>query len=102
MYAARLILVYADADKRAYWQYFELCLSLLRPGGVIAVDNVLFYGKVANPEVCLANHTMLQLYSGVCDRCVHSPIACWELKPWVHVFLRCHEDKAVVKDAYLS
>ncbi|MEW5300988.1 MAG: hypothetical protein WDW38_009436 [Sanguina aurantia] len=42
---------FIDADKRAYWQYYELCLELLRPGGVIAVDNVLFYGKVANPEV---------------------------------------------------
>ncbi len=40
------VCVHADADKRAYQQYFELLLRLVRPGGLIAVDNVLFYGKV--------------------------------------------------------
>ena len=52
--AARLALLPADADKRAYKEYFELCLQLVRPGGVIALDNVLWYGKVADPEVSLA------------------------------------------------
>uniref|UniRef100_A0A7S3QL53 Caffeoyl-CoA O-methyltransferase n=2 Tax=Dunaliella tertiolecta TaxID=3047 RepID=A0A7S3QL53_DUNTE len=42
---------FLDADKRAYQQYFELLLQLIRPGGLIAVDNVLFYGKVADPTV---------------------------------------------------
>lgn len=42
---------YADADKRAYAEYFESCLDLLRPGGIVALDNVLWYGKVADPEV---------------------------------------------------
>ena len=41
----------ADADKRAYADYFELCLKLLRPGGILALDNVLWYGKVADPAV---------------------------------------------------
>lgn len=40
----------ADADKRAYWDYFELLLELVRPNGLIVADNVLFYGKVAAPE----------------------------------------------------
>lgn len=39
---------FIDADKRGYQAYFELCLRLVRPGGCIAVDNVLFYGKVAD------------------------------------------------------
>eukprot|EP00798_Chlamydomonas_sp_ICE-L_P006451 gene6450-3082_t len=42
---------FIDADKRAYWAYFELLLELVRPGGLIIADNVLFYGKVADPEV---------------------------------------------------
>ena len=42
----------ADADKRATDRYFEMLLRLVRPGGVIAVDNVLFRGRVADPEVC--------------------------------------------------
>eukprot|EP00879_Flechtneria_rotunda_P028167 GHRR01030249.1.p1 GENE.GHRR01030249.1~~GHRR01030249.1.p1 ORF type:complete len:181 (+),score=58.33 GHRR01030249.1:444-986(+) len=44
-------MAFIDADKRCYQSYFELCLKLVRPGGLIAVDNVLFYGKVADPAV---------------------------------------------------
>jgi predicted O-methyltransferase YrrM len=40
---------FIDADKGGYATYFELCLQLVRPGGCIAVDNVLFYGRVADP-----------------------------------------------------
>lgn len=42
---------FADADKRAYADYFELCLKLLRHRGILALDNVLWYGKVADPTV---------------------------------------------------
>lgn len=42
----------ADADKRGYAGYLEQLLQLVRVGGVIAFDNVLWYGKVADPEVC--------------------------------------------------
>ncbi len=41
---------FIDADKQAYAEYFELCLQLLRPGGVIAVDNTLWSGRVADPS----------------------------------------------------
>lgn len=40
---------FIDADKPGYWTYFEHCLTLLRPGGLIAVDNVLQQGNVADP-----------------------------------------------------
>ena len=39
---------FIDADKRGYAGYFETCLRLVRPGGVIAIDNVLWYGAVAD------------------------------------------------------
>ena len=42
---------FVDADKRGYWEYYEKLLKLVRPGGLIAVDNVLWYGKVADPTV---------------------------------------------------
>jgi len=42
---------FIDADKRAYHKYFELMMELMRPGGLIVVDNVLFYGRVVKPEV---------------------------------------------------
>jgi len=40
---------FIDADKSNYDGYYEGCLKLLRPGGVIAVDNVLWGGSVADP-----------------------------------------------------
>ncbi len=43
---------FIDADKTGYDGYYERCLALLRPGGVIAVDNALWGGSVANPTEC--------------------------------------------------
>jgi caffeoyl-CoA O-methyltransferase len=42
--------VFIDADKQNYEQYYEQALELLRPGGLIAVDNTLWSGNVADPE----------------------------------------------------
>ncbi|RYG65132.1 SAM-dependent methyltransferase, partial [archaeon] len=42
-------LVFIDADKSSYELYYERSLVLLRPGGVIAVDNVLWSGLVVQP-----------------------------------------------------
>ena len=39
---------YVDADKPAYRQYVERCLTLVRPGGLIAIDNTLWSGRVAD------------------------------------------------------
>ena len=39
---------YIDADKSNYDTYYELVLQLLRPGGLIAIDNVLWGGAVAD------------------------------------------------------
>ncbi|XP_008277377.1 catechol O-methyltransferase domain-containing protein 1 isoform X2 [Stegastes partitus] len=41
--------VFIDADKLNYENYYEKCLLLLRKGGLIAIDNVLWSGKVVNP-----------------------------------------------------
>ncbi len=42
---------FIDADKEGYLEYYERCLRLLKPGGLVAVDNVLWSGDVARPEV---------------------------------------------------
>jgi predicted O-methyltransferase YrrM len=39
---------FIDADKGNYWSYFDTCVQLLRPGGLIGVDNVLWSGRVAD------------------------------------------------------
>lgn len=42
-------LAYVDADKKLYDAYYERALALVRPGGVVALDNVLWRGEVADP-----------------------------------------------------
>jgi O-methyltransferase len=43
--------VFVDADKTGYATYFDLALTLLRPGGLIVVDNVLWHGAVIDDTV---------------------------------------------------
>ena len=43
-------LAFIDADKPGYDGYYEAVLKLLRPGGVIALDNMLYSGQVADPQ----------------------------------------------------
>jgi len=43
-------MAYIDADKGNYLNYYERCLTLLRAGGLIAVDNVLWEGAVLDME----------------------------------------------------
>ncbi|MEZ5834625.1 MAG: O-methyltransferase [Geminicoccaceae bacterium] len=42
-------LVYIDADKKSYGIYLDHALRLVRPGGIIALDNMLWHGAVADP-----------------------------------------------------
>jgi len=42
-------LAFIDADKPGYEGYYEACLRLVRAGGLIAIDNVLWSGRVADP-----------------------------------------------------
>jgi predicted O-methyltransferase YrrM len=41
-------LIWIDAEKSEYGQYYELCIDKLRPGGLIMADNVLWSGKVTD------------------------------------------------------
>ena len=43
-------LVYIDADKREYCEYYRLVFDKVRPGGFILADNVLWDGKVFFPQ----------------------------------------------------
>jgi caffeoyl-CoA O-methyltransferase len=43
-------IAFLDADKENYPIYYEQCLRLLRPGGLMIIDNVLWSGRVADPS----------------------------------------------------
>jgi len=45
-----LDLVFIDADKVNYSNYYEACLPLLKSGGLVVADNVLWSGKVVDPK----------------------------------------------------
>uniref|UniRef100_A0A0E0AQY0 Caffeoyl-CoA O-methyltransferase n=1 Tax=Oryza glumipatula TaxID=40148 RepID=A0A0E0AQY0_9ORYZ len=49
--AADSLKLLIDGDKRMYEEYYELLLKLVRVGGLIVIDNVLWYGRVADPLV---------------------------------------------------
>lgn len=49
--AATFDFAFIDADKINYDNYYERCLALVRPGGLVAIDNVLWGGSVADPDV---------------------------------------------------
>jgi predicted O-methyltransferase YrrM len=44
-------LAFIDADKPNYDNYYEFCIKLVRPGGLILVDNTLWSGRVADTSV---------------------------------------------------
>jgi caffeoyl-CoA O-methyltransferase len=46
----RLDFAFVDADKTGYPDYYELVLARLRPGGMLAMDNVLLDGRVLEPD----------------------------------------------------
>lgn len=48
--AGRFDMAFVDADKTGYVDYYERCLRLLRPGGLMLFDNMLWGGRVADPE----------------------------------------------------
>jgi predicted O-methyltransferase YrrM len=48
--AGRFDFAFIDADKENYDRYYEQCLVLVRKGGLIAIDNMLWDGAVADPK----------------------------------------------------
>jgi caffeoyl-CoA O-methyltransferase len=59
---------FIDADKTNYLAYYERTLSLLRTGGLVLVDNTLWSGRVADPEVADADTVSLRHFNEVLHR----------------------------------
>lgn len=53
-------LAFIDADKTGYDAYYELVLDLLRPGGLLLIDNMLWDGRVADPDITDADTSALR------------------------------------------
>ncbi|MDH6343358.1 caffeoyl-CoA O-methyltransferase [Parabacteroides sp. PFB2-12] len=51
-------LVFIDADKRLYTNYYDLVFPLIRPGGIILADNTLWDGKVVEETVASDKQTL--------------------------------------------
>ena len=43
-------MVFIDADKQNYCEYYKKSIKLLRPGGIVVLDNMLWSGGVINPQ----------------------------------------------------
>jgi len=56
-------LVFIDADKVNYTQYYQLVFPLVRPGGLIVADNVLFHGQVLEQPITGKNAKAIQEFN---------------------------------------
>jgi len=54
---------FIDADKPSYEGYYECALELVRPGGVVMIDNVLWSGRVCDEEDQTANTVALRVFN---------------------------------------
>jgi caffeoyl-CoA O-methyltransferase len=54
---------FIDADKENYWGYYERSLALLRPGGLMAIDNTLWSGRPADPKVNDADTASIRAFN---------------------------------------
>lgn len=66
-YAGKVDFIFIDADKSAYPDYYERALTLLRPGGAVAMDNMLRHGEVAREPRSKDTETLRQLTIRVRD-----------------------------------
>lgn len=71
---------FIDADKESYLLYFEEILKRLRPNGLLLVDNVLWFGNVANPEAKDASTIAIRAFNAAVAKdprveCVMLPVS---------------------------
>ena len=67
-------LVFIDADKPGYIDYFNLVLPKLKKGGIILADNVLFHGDVLNEEIKGKNAIAIHAFNEHVKNCKETEI----------------------------
>jgi caffeoyl-CoA O-methyltransferase len=55
--------IFWDAEKTEYEAYYNRALALVRPGGLIAIDNVLWSGRVADDTVLDADTVAIRAFN---------------------------------------
>jgi caffeoyl-CoA O-methyltransferase len=75
--AGQYDMAFIDADKTGYDGYYERCLELLRPGGAMLFDNVLWSGRVADHAANDADTVALRALNAKArdDQRVHAALA---------------------------
>jgi len=58
-------LVFIDADKKNYLNYYDLVIENMNSGGIILADNILWSGKVLDPETKDRETELLRKYNQV-------------------------------------
>lgn len=61
-------LVFIDADKVSYGEYYKLVLPRLSPGGLIIADNVLFHGQVLEKDIQGKSAKAIQAFNEMVER----------------------------------
>lgn len=56
-------LIFIDADKTAYIEYYELTLPFLQKGGWLIADNVLFHGQVLENDIAGKNAKAIHAFN---------------------------------------
>ena len=75
-------MIFIDADKESYTEYFELSLKLSRPGTLIAADNVIRAGRVLDPQAW-ASDPMVAGVARFADALANCPAAEGTILQWV-------------------
>lgn len=63
--AGRYDFAFIDADKEGYPEYYELCLKLVKKGGLIAVDNIFMNGDVADGRKRGENAVAMRVFNAI-------------------------------------
>ena len=84
-------LVFIDADKENYTNYFNLVFPFVKPGGFILADNVLFHGQVLEAEIKGKNAKAIQAFNDEVMRRTDAEKMLLPLRDGIFLIRKLHE-----------